>query len=49
MVSPMPSGIWREGKVSYGISVDFVIEPKEDTEGNVCKEGVCDFGEDVIV
>jgi len=48
MVDPMPSGIRREGKVSHGISVDFVIEPEEDTEGNVCKDGMCGFGENVI-
>jgi len=49
MIDPVPSGIWGEGKVSYGISVDFVVEVEEDAEANVCKDGVCGFGENVIV
>jgi hypothetical protein len=35
--------------VSYSISVDFVVEAEEDTEANVCKDGMCGFGENVIV
>jgi hypothetical protein len=38
-----------KGKVSYRISVDFVIEVEEDTEAGVCKDGMCGFGENVIV
>jgi len=49
MVDPVPGSIPREGKVGYGISVDLVIEPEEDTEGNVCKDGMRRFGENVIV
>jgi hypothetical protein len=36
MVDPVPRGIRGEGKVTYGISVDFVVELKEDTEASVC-------------
>jgi hypothetical protein len=49
MVGPVPSGIWGEGKVSYGISVNFVIELEEDTEASVCEDGMGRFGENVIV
>jgi len=35
MVDPVPSGIRGEGRVSYGISVDFVIELEEDAEASV--------------
>jgi hypothetical protein len=49
MIDPVPSGIRGEGKVSYGISVDFIIEVEEDTEASVCKDGMCGFGENVIV
>ena len=36
------------GKVIYSIFVDFVIESKEDTEANMCKENMRRFGENVI-
>jgi hypothetical protein len=36
MVDPVPSGIRGEGKVTYGISVDFVIESEEDAEARMC-------------
>jgi len=49
MIDPVLSGIRGEGKVSDGISVDFVIEGEEDAEANACKGGVCGFGENVIV
>jgi hypothetical protein len=48
MIGPVPSGIRREGKVSYGISVDFVIELEEDTKAGVCKGGMGRLWEDVI-
>jgi hypothetical protein len=34
--------------VSYGISVDFVVEVEEDAKADVCKDGMCGFGENVI-
>jgi hypothetical protein len=49
MIDPVPSGIRGEGKVSYGISIDFVVEVEEDAEASVCKDGMCGFGENVIV
>jgi hypothetical protein len=49
MVDPIPSGIWGKGKVGNGISVDFVIELKENTEAGVSECGMCGFGENVIV
>jgi hypothetical protein len=48
MVDPVLSGIRGEGRVSYGISFDFVIELEEDAEAGVCKGGMGRFGEDVI-
>jgi hypothetical protein len=48
MIDPVPGGIRGEGKVSYDISVDFVVEVEEDAEASVCKDGMCGFGEDVI-
>jgi hypothetical protein len=45
----MPRSIQGEGKATYGIPVDFVIELEEDTEARVCKDGVRGFGENVIV
>jgi hypothetical protein len=48
MVDPVSSGIQGEGKVTYSISVDFVIELEEDTEASVCEGGVGRFGENVI-
>jgi hypothetical protein len=35
MVHPVLRGIWGEREVSYGISVDFVIEFEDDTEAGV--------------
>jgi hypothetical protein len=49
MVDPVPSGIHGEGKVSYGNSVDFVIESEEDTEASVCEDDMRSFGEKVII
>jgi hypothetical protein len=49
MIGPVTSGIWCEGKVIYVISVDFAVEVEKDTEANVCKDGMCGFGENVIV
>jgi len=49
MVDPVSCGILGEGKVFYGPSVDFVIEPKEDAEASVCKDGMCRFRENVVV
>jgi hypothetical protein len=49
MFDPVSSGIWCEGKVIYGISVDFVVKLEKDSEAGVCKGGVRRFGENVIV
>jgi hypothetical protein len=49
MVDPVSGGIPREGEVTYGITVDFVIELEEETEARVCKDGVRGFSEYVIV
>jgi hypothetical protein len=49
MVDPVPRGIQGEGKVTYGIPVDFVIELEEDTQASMCKDGMSRFGENVIV
>ena len=54
MVDPVPRGIRGEGKVIYGISVDFVIELEEDTEGKRVQgwyaqvRGECDSMKDVL-
>ena len=49
MIDPVLGGIRGEGEVSYGISVDFVVEVEEDAEANVGKDGMCGFGENVII
>jgi len=49
MVHPVSGGIVGEGKVSYGISVDLVIELEEDTEASMCEDGMRRFRENVIV
>jgi hypothetical protein len=49
MVYPVSSGIWGEGKVTYGISAESVIESEEDAEASTRKENMCWFGKDVIV
>jgi hypothetical protein len=49
MVDPVSGGVGGEGKVAYGISVDFVIELEEDTKAGVCKDSMPRFGENVIV
>jgi len=49
MIDPVPGGIRGEGKVSYGISVGFVIEVEEDADASVCEGGMCGFGENMIV
>jgi hypothetical protein len=48
MVDPVPSGIRGEGRVSYGISLDFVIELVEGAEASVRKESMRRFGENMI-
>jgi hypothetical protein len=48
MVDPVSSGIAGEGKVTYGISVDYIVELEEDTKAGVCKGGMRRFGENVI-
>jgi hypothetical protein len=48
MVDPVSGGIRREGEVTYGITVDIVIELKEDAEAGVCKNGMRGFSEYVI-
>ena len=49
MIDPVPSGIRNEGEMPYGIPVDLVVELEEDTEAGVCKDGICGFGENVVV
>jgi hypothetical protein len=53
MVDPVPSGIRGGRKVTYGVSVDsvidFVIEMEEDAEGSLCKDSMRRFGENVII
>jgi hypothetical protein len=49
MVDPVAGGIRREGEVTCGVSVDFVIELEEDTEAGVGKDGMRRFWENVIV
>ena len=49
MVDPVPRGIRGEGKVTYRISVNFVIELEKNTEASVCKGGMRRFGKNVIV
>ena len=49
MTDPVPSSIWGKGKVSYVVFVNFVVEVEENTEASVCKDGMCRFGENVIV
>jgi hypothetical protein len=49
MVDPVPRGIRGEGKVSYGVSVNLVIELEEDAEASVCKDRMRRFGQNVIV
>jgi hypothetical protein len=48
MVDPVSSGIQGEGKVTYGTSVDFVIESEEDAEAGMCKKYMCRFGKNEI-
>ena len=48
MVDPVPRGIWREGKLTDGISVNFVIEFEEDTQAGVRQNGMGGFGENVV-
>ena len=35
--------------MTYGISVDFVVELKENTEAGTCKDSMRRFGKEVIV
>src|SRR6266403_3798058 len=49
MVDPVSGGIVGDGKTSYGISVDIIIELEEDTEAGVCEDGMRRFGENVVV
>jgi len=46
-----PSAKWHtgEGNISYGISVNFIVEVEEDTKASVSKDGRCRFKENVIV
>jgi hypothetical protein len=49
MVDPVLRGIRGEGKVTYRIFVNFVIELEEDTEAGVCQDGMRMFRENVII
>ena len=48
MVDLVLNSIGGEGKATYGISVDFVIELEEDTEASMCEKGMRRFGKNVI-
>jgi hypothetical protein len=49
MIRPVSGGIQGEGKATYGIFVDFVIESEEDNEASMCKKCMCRIGKNVIV
>ena len=51
MINPVPlaGGMQGEGEMSYDFSVGFVVEVEEDAEARVCKDDMCEFGENVIV
>jgi hypothetical protein len=49
MIDPVSRGIRGEGKVTYGVPVDLVVELEEDTQPSMSKGGMCRFGENVIV
>jgi hypothetical protein len=49
MLDPVPRGVRGKRKVTYGISVDLVIELEEDAEASVCKDDMRRFRENVIV
>jgi hypothetical protein len=49
MVDPVPCSIQGDGKVAYGIPVDVVVKLEEDTQASMSKDGMCRFGENVIV
>jgi hypothetical protein len=49
MVDPEPRSIRGEGKLTYGVSVDFVIELEEDNEAGARKDSVRRFGENVVI
>ena len=49
MLDPVSGCIPREGKVTYRITVDFVIELEEDTEASVSKDDMRGFREYVVI
>lgn len=49
MINPVPGGIQGKGEMSYDFSVSFVVEVKKDAKARVCKDDMCEFGENVIV
>jgi hypothetical protein len=49
MINPVLSSIRREGKLAYGIFVDFVIELEEETETSMRKDSVRSHGMNVVV
>jgi hypothetical protein len=49
MIEPVLSSIRREGKMTYDILVDFVIELEEETETSMRKDSVRSHGMNVIV
>jgi hypothetical protein len=48
MVDPVFSGIQGEGKVTDGISVNFIIKSEEDSEASVRKKFMCRFRKNVV-
>jgi hypothetical protein len=49
VINPALCGVRGEGKVNYDILVDLVVEVEEDAEASMCKDGMCGFGENVII
>jgi hypothetical protein len=48
MIDPVSSCIQSERKLTYGVSVDFVIKLEEDTETGACKQRMGLSGKNVI-
>jgi hypothetical protein len=49
VINPALCGIRGKGNVKYDILVDLVVEVEEDAEASMCKDGMCGFGENVII
>ena len=49
MIDPVLSSVRGEGKVGLGFSIDFVVEVEENAADNLCDDGTCRLGENVVV